>query len=150
MNRHHNDMSIGERTSDWRKAKRPVPRNSFAAVLLEILSISKRPVGAYDLADRVSHAIGYRVYPNSVYRALTPLVADGIVLFIASRKAYLFRDQQIGSNPMITCCKDCGAVVQRPLEAIEKKLTTLCKERGFAPTHFYVEVLGRCPCCAGS
>jgi len=150
MNFHHNDMSIGERTSDRRKAKRPVPRKSFTTALLETLSNSNRPVGAYDLADRVSHAIGYRIYPNSVYRALASLVADGIVLFIASRKAYLFRDQQIGSTPMITCCKDCGAVAQRRLEAIEKMLTTLCKERGFASTHFYVEVLGRCPRCAGS
>src|SRR5438105_11892694 len=56
--------------------------------VLEALTASHQPLGAYEIIDRLA-ASGPRPAPPTVYRALDFLVANGLVHRIESRNAFI-------------------------------------------------------------
>jgi Fur family zinc uptake transcriptional regulator len=56
--------------------------------VLEVLSASHKPLGAYEIIDLVA-ARGPRPAPITIYRALDFLTAQGLVHRIESRNAFL-------------------------------------------------------------
>jgi len=57
--------------------------------ILEILASEGRPLGAYEMIDRVAEATGKRPAPISIYRALDFLLENGLIHRLASRNAFL-------------------------------------------------------------
>jgi Fe2+ or Zn2+ uptake regulation protein len=57
--------------------------------ILEILACEGRPLGAYEMIDRVAQVTGKRPAPISIYRALDFLLENSLIHRLASRNAYL-------------------------------------------------------------
>src|SRR3984893_8943687 len=57
--------------------------------ILEILAREGRPLGAYEMIDRVAQATGKRPAPISIYRALDFLLENSLIHRLASRNTYL-------------------------------------------------------------
>ena len=121
---------------------------------LEALHADHRPIGAYDLADRISPAGGRRLAPISIYRALDFLVEQGFVHRLSSRNAYIACLHGHGANEVVAflICESCGGVDEDSSPAMKKAVAAIAENRQFSPSHQMVEIVGRCEHCrnAGS
>ncbi len=118
---------------------------------LEALHADHRPVGAYDLADRISPAGGRRLAPISIYRALDFLVEQGFVHRLSSRNAYVACLHGHGADEVVAflICEVCGGVDEDSSPAMKKAVSAIAETRQFAPSHQMVEIVGRCEHCRG-
>ncbi|HUI21915.1 MAG TPA: transcriptional repressor [Methylocella sp.] len=118
--------------------------------ILEMLSREGRPLGAYELIDRVAQATGKRPAPISIYRALDFLLENGLVHRLASRNAYLACGHGHDAKEPIVflICDVCGEVVEATSAAMRGALSELAGEAHFAPRAQVMEVAGRCRLCA--
>ncbi len=115
------------------------------AVLVE-LRAERRPLTAYQLLDRL-RGHGFAA-PPTVYRALERLLAFGLVHRIESLNAYVACCHGPHETAAIfAICRNCGAVVETPAEAILHGLSAAAGQRGFAVEEAHVELLGRCSVC---
>jgi Fur family zinc uptake transcriptional regulator len=116
---------------------------------LEALHGDHRPVGAYDLADRISPPGGRRLAPISIYRALDFLVEQGFVHRLSSRNAYVACLHGHGADEVVAflICEDCGGVDEDSSPAMRQAVAAITSGRHFAPSHQVVEIVGRCEHC---
>ena len=116
---------------------------------LEALHADHRPVGAYDLADRISPAGGRRLAPISIYRALDFLVEQGFVHRLSSKNAYIACLHGHGANEVVAflICESCGGVDEDSSPAMKKAVAAIAENRQFSPSHQMVEIVGRCEHC---
>lgn len=116
---------------------------------LEALHADHRPVGAYDLADRISPAGGRRIAPISIYRALDFLVEQGFVHRLSSRNAYVACLHGHGAGEVVAflICEICGGVDEDSSPAMKKAVAAIAQVRQFSPSHQMVEIVGRCEHC---
>ena len=79
---------------------------------LEALYADHKPVGAYDLADRIPPPGGRRLAPISIYRALDFLVEQGFVHRLSSRNAFIACPHGHGADEAVAflICEICGGV----------------------------------------
>jgi Fur family zinc uptake transcriptional regulator len=119
---------------------------------LEALHADHRPVGAYDLADRISPAGGRRLAPISIYRALDFLVEQGFVHRLSSRNAYVACLHGHGADEVVAflICEACGGVDEDSSPAMKKAVAAIAQIRQFSPSHQVVEIVGRCEHCRGA
>ena len=119
------------------------------AKALEALHADHRPVGAYDLADRISPAGGRRLAPISIYRALDFLVEQGFVHRLSSRNAYVACLHGHGADEVVAflICEVCGGVDEDSSPAMKKAVAAIAQTRQFSPSHQMVEIVGRCEHC---
>src|SRR5262249_25334928 len=118
--------------------------------VLEALAASHRPLGAYEIIDRLAER-GPRPAPITVYRALDFLLAPGLVPRIESPNAYFacLRRHHAGANMEFLLCDVCGAVGEAPSSAVAKSLLAAAKSAGFTPKTPVVEIPGVCAHCRG-
>jgi Fur family transcriptional regulator, zinc uptake regulator len=118
---------------------------------LEILAREGRPLGAYDLIDRVAEVTGKRPAPISIYRALDFLLENRLVHRLASRNAYLACGHGHAREAPIAflICEGCGDVVEADSGALRGSLAELASEAHFSPRAQVMEVTGLCQACAG-
>jgi len=116
---------------------------------LEALHADHRPVGAYDLADRISPAGGRRLAPISIYRALDFLVEQGFVHRLSSKNAYVACLHGHGANDIVAflICEACGGVDEDSSPAMKKAVAAITEIRQFSPSHQMVEIVGLCEHC---
>jgi Fur family zinc uptake transcriptional regulator len=116
---------------------------------LEALHGDHRPVGAYDLADRISPAGGRRLAPISIYRALDFLVEQGFVHRLSSKNAYIACLHGHGAGEVVAflICESCGGVDEDSSPAMKKAVAAIAETRQFSPSHQMVEIVGRCEHC---
>ena len=116
--------------------------------VLEALLSDHRPVGAYEIMDRLA-AHGPRPAPITVYRALDFLLQAGLVHRIASRNAFVacIRNHAAGDSVMFLICERCGMVGEANSESVRKALDAAAAEAGFAPKLPVIEVPGLCAHC---
>lgn len=116
---------------------------------LEALHDDHRPVGAYDLADRISPRDGRRLAPVSIYRALDFLVEQGFVHRLSSRNAYLACLHGHGADEVVAflICEACGGVDEDSSPAMKQAVSAITQSRQFQPLHQVVEIVGRCEHC---
>ncbi len=116
---------------------------------LEALHADHRPLGAYDLADRISPAGGRRLAPISIYRALDFLVEQGFVHRLSSKNAYIACLHGHGANEVVAflICESCGGVDEDSSPAMKKAVAAITENRQFSPSHQMVEIVGRCEHC---
>jgi Fur family transcriptional regulator, zinc uptake regulator len=120
--------------------------------ILEILAREGRPLGAYEMIDRVGEATGKRPAPISIYRALDFLLENGLIHRLASRNAYLACGHGHGAKEPIVflICEVCGDVVEATSPAMRGILGALAKEAKFSPRAQVMEVAGRCRTCTAA
>ncbi|HXW72149.1 MAG TPA: transcriptional repressor [Methylocella sp.] len=120
--------------------------------ILELLARVGRPLGAYEMIDRVAEATGKRPAPISVYRALDFLLENSLIHRLASRNAYLACDHgHAVREPIIfLICEECGGVVEARSPAICGALGDLAAEANFSPRAQVMEVAGRCQACTAA
>jgi Fur family transcriptional regulator, zinc uptake regulator len=118
--------------------------------ILEILAREGRPLGAYELIDRVADVTGKRPAPISIYRALDFLLENGLIHRLASRNAYLACGHgHAAQEPIVfLICEVCGAVAESTSPAIRRALGELAAEARFSPRAQVMELAGRCQACA--
>ena len=116
--------------------------------VLEVLLESHRPLGAYEIMDRVA-AGGGRPAPITIYRALDFLRDNGLVHRIESRNAFV---ACVGNHPsgdlvVFLICERCGAVGEASSRAVADQLKAAARAAGFTPRAPVIEVGGICSHC---
>jgi Fur family zinc uptake transcriptional regulator len=116
--------------------------------VLEVLSGSHKPLGAYEIIDLVA-ARGPRPAPITIYRALDFLTAQGLVHRIESRNAFLACINNHASDAPVVflICEACGAVGEAASGAVAESLNAAAKSAGFTPKSPVVEITGVCAHC---
>jgi Fur family transcriptional regulator, zinc uptake regulator len=120
--------------------------------ILELLAREGRPLGAYEMIDRVAEATGKRPAPISVYRALDFLLEKSLIHRLASRNAYLAcgHGHAVEEPIVFLICEVCGDVVEARSPKICGALGDLAAEAEFSPRAQVMEVAGRCRECAAA
>jgi Fur family zinc uptake transcriptional regulator len=122
---------------------------ALRARVLETLHHSDRPLGAYDIFDRLK-ADGAASAPPAVYRVLDFLEGQGLVHKLRSLGAY--RACTGGEAPhraVFRICRHCGAVSEKASAALDR-LADEAGAEGFAAEEVVAEILGTCgPCRTG-
>lgn len=118
--------------------------------VLEILAREGRPLGAYELIERVAEATGKRPAPISIYRALDFLLENNLVHRLASCNAFLACGHGHGAEEPIVflICETCGDVVEATSEAMGVSLAELAAKAHFSPRAQVMEIAGSCQTCA--
>lgn len=118
--------------------------------ILELLACEGRPLGAYDLIEKVAQATGKRPAPISVYRALDFLLENGLVHRLASRNMFLAcgHGHKAREPIVFLICEICGEVVEATSESLRFSLAELAANARFSPRVQVMEVAGQCQGCA--
>lgn len=118
-------------------------------MVLRALATSRRPLGAYQIRDRV-RAAGGKVDVVSVYRILSALVEAGLAHHIGSVDGYLACTGQHsgahGTQHLI--CRKCGCVEELAIpSSAMAEIGVAASRMGFLSDQTRVEVLGVCEHC---
>lgn len=118
--------------------------------ILEILATEGRPLGAYDLIEKVAATSSKRPAPISIYRALDFLLENGLIHRLASRNAYLAcgHGHAVQEPVVFLICDKCGEVAEATSPALSRSLLQLAGSVKFAPRVQVMEVAGCCQACA--
>jgi Fur family zinc uptake transcriptional regulator len=124
----------------------PIRRTVLAALAAE-----HRPLGAYDLIDRLAEG-GKRPAPITVYRALDFLLEQGLAHRIESRNAFIACTQthHRGDLTVFLICDTCGAVGEMPSATVRMTLMAAARSAGFVPKTPVLEISGTCAHCAAA
>ena len=116
--------------------------------VLEVLTGSHKPLGAYEIIDLVA-ARGPRPAPITIYRALDFLKDNGLVHRIESRNAFVACVNKHGSGDVVVflICERCGMVGEAPSKAVAATLNSASRAAGFAPRAPVIEISGICAHC---
>jgi Fur family transcriptional regulator, zinc uptake regulator len=105
----------------------------------KILLRSKKPVGAYQIASKLS-----RVAATQVYRALERLVLSNKARRIVARNAYV----AITTNTdLIAICRKCGEFRLLECPGAVKGLELVCDNQAFQIERICLEMTGTCHSC---
>jgi Fur family zinc uptake transcriptional regulator len=118
-------------------------------VILDMLCEAGRPLGAYEMIDRLADASGRRPAPISVYRALDYLLENGLVHRLATRNAYLacgHRHER--SDPVVfLICDACGRAEEATSAGLGDSLSAVASGAGFGARTAMIELAGVCADC---
>ena len=120
--------------------------------VLDALAREGRPLGAYDIIDRVAGATGKRLAPISVYRALDFLVEHGLAHRLASRNAFLAcgHTHDAAESVAFLICESCGSVKEASSPPMRASLAGLAAAADFSSHTQIVEIAGLCGACRGA
>jgi Fur family zinc uptake transcriptional regulator len=132
-------------------AKRGQRLTPIRRQVLEALLASHKPLGAYELIERVAEA-GSRPAPITIYRALDFLMENGLVHRIERLNAFIacIRHHHAEDPVVFLICERCGAVGEASSAAVAEKLTAAARAAGFTPKSPVIEVTGICKHCRAS
>jgi Fur family zinc uptake transcriptional regulator len=120
--------------------------------ILEILAREGRPLGAYEMIERVAEVTGKHPAPISIYRALDFLLENSLIHRLASRNAYLACGHgHPRAIPIVfLICEICGDVVEATSDSMRAALGDLADDAQFSPHATVMEVTGLCRVCAAA
>jgi Fur family zinc uptake transcriptional regulator len=118
------------------------------AVLAELVA-DHRPLGAYELVERVSKREGRRLAPVSVYRALDFLVENAFVHRLTSRNAFIACPHTHDSTSPVVflICDACGGVDEVMTTTVAAALDDAAERAGFSASRRMIEINGLCAHC---
>jgi Fur family zinc uptake transcriptional regulator len=118
------------------------------AVLAELVA-DHRPLGAYELVERVSKREGRRLAPVSVYRALDFLVENAFVHRLTSRNAFIAcpHTHDSASPVVFLICDACGGVDEVMTQGVAAALDEAATRAGFSASRRMIEINGFCAHC---
>lgn len=114
--------------------------------VLEILYDSKRPLGAYEILERLRN--GAPLAPPTVYRALDFLLEQGLIHKLETLHAFIGCDHP--EQPHLSqflICAHCGEVTEMTDAALQQELKIAASRSGFEPRRPVIEVEGICAGC---
>lgn len=119
--------------------------------VLEIILASHRPMGAYDILERLGREAARKPAPPTVYRALDFLLQAGFVHRIDTLNAYAacFAPERKHRTHFLLC-KRCGCVAEIEHGALDSALARAAADAGFAVEHETVEIAGLCAACTAN
>lgn len=117
--------------------------------VLAALYATHRPLGAYDVADRLAAAGHRRLAPITVYRALDFLIGEGLVHRLASRNAFVACPHGHAPHDLVAflICEACGGVDELSSTPLSGALKSLLRQEDFAPARQVLEISGHCGHC---
>jgi len=119
------------------------------AQIFDALAVQSSPSSAYDVAERVSAAVGRRIAANSVYRILDLFVAHNLAKRIESRNAYVANVHPSCSHDCVfLVCHACGRVDHLDDDILADSMRKRAEALGFAPSRSVLELLGHCRHCS--
>ena len=116
--------------------------------VLSLLWQSHRPLGAYDIIDKLSESSDKRVLPPTVYRSLDFLLARGLIHRLATLNAYIGCPfpGSVHSNVFMVC-RSCESVAECSVDTLNKVVVATAARAGFEIEAQTIEVSGLCPAC---
>jgi len=116
--------------------------------VLATLSVSHKPLGAYEIIDRMAER-GARPAPITIYRALEFLLDNGLAHRIESRNAFLAcaHNHEAGALVVFLICDRCGAVGEAAANAVGESVASAARKAGFRPKMSVIEITGTCSHC---
>lgn len=116
--------------------------------VLEILAEGHRPLGAYELIERLAGE-GRRIAPTTAYRTLDFLIGQGLVHRLASRNGFIAcsSGHRSGDVVMVLMCGMCGEVAESDAASLGTEVSRLAKRAGFLPRAQVIELDGACGRC---
>jgi Fur family zinc uptake transcriptional regulator len=116
--------------------------------VLEALLATHRPLGAYELIDRLAIR-GERPAPITVYRALDFLREQNLVHRIESRNSFIacVHGHESGDPVVFLICEKCGAVGEAASAAVADTIKSASRAAGFSPKTPVIEISGVCAHC---
>ena len=118
-------------------------------VVCDILSESKKPLGAYEILEKVK--VKGINGPPTIYRALDKLIKLGLAHRIASNHSYVMcsHGKEHGNESIIfAVCGSCDNVDEIPNKALHTVLENVRAKNGFKIENEIVEVVGTCRSCS--
>ena len=119
--------------------------------VLEVLSASHKPLGAYEIIDQLAPR-GPRPAPITAYRALEFLRQNGLVHRIESRNAFIacVHNHSVSDPVVFLICERCGAVGEASSADVTATLTSAARAVGFTPKSPVLELTGVCTHCGAA
>lgn len=115
--------------------------------ILELVWLEHKPVGAYELLDRLRDA-GIKAAPPTVYRALEFLLGHGLIHRIESLNAYTgCTSPGTPHHGQFLVCSQCQRVAELDESDIDAQLDRSARKLGFQVERQTVEICGLCPAC---
>lgn len=116
-------------------------------MIAEALRGAGRPVSAYELIDRLREKAS--LAPQTVYRSLDRLIADGQAHRLESLNAFVAcRHPSHEGTAVFAICNDCGTVSEFDEPQAIERLQAWAKKARFAVAQMTLEIRGRCRQCA--
>jgi Fur family zinc uptake transcriptional regulator len=130
--------------------RRGVRLTSQREKVLDVLAQSHRPMGAYEILDKLAED-GKRPAPITVYRALDFLLEQGLAHRIESRNAFLacMSSDTTHDTTVFLICRECGNVGEAPAEGVGAAIEKVARDASFTPDLTVVEIEGLCIHCSG-
>lgn len=115
--------------------------------VLELVWTSHRPIGAYEILDRLNHQ-GKRAAPPTVYRALDFLIEADLVHRLDSLNAFIgCRDPGNSHVGQFLICRQCRSVAEMDDDDISRLVGRKAAHHGFTAVRQMVEIEGLCRDC---
>ena len=128
--------------------KRGVRLTPLRCAVLDLVIAADRPIGAYELLDRLRDRQG-KAAPPTVYRALEFLINQGLVHRVESLNAYVgCADPEHTHAWQFLICGDCGRAVEMDDRRIKNAIAKGAAEHGFVVDRQTVEISGTCADCS--
>ncbi|MCZ8258857.1 MAG: transcriptional repressor [Beijerinckiaceae bacterium] len=117
--------------------------------VLEVLAETKRPLGAYDIIERLRPGGGRGPAPIVIYRALDFLRENGFIHRLESLNAFIACPHRHGSGEKVVflICEACQHVEEAVAAPLSEALTHLARAHGFAARRQVIELAGTCRHC---
>ncbi|MEM7442055.1 MAG: Fur family transcriptional regulator [Pseudomonadota bacterium] len=116
--------------------------------VLEIVWESHRPIGAYDILDRLA-AEGQPAKPPTVYRALNFLLEQCLIHRLETLNAFIGcgASEADGHTAQFLICRDCNLAQELDDPALRQALNDAADQSGFHVDKRVVELSGICADC---
>lgn len=120
--------------------------------VLEALYATHRPLGAYDLIERLAEKGLKRLAPVTIYRALDFLMENGFAHKLASRNAFVACPFHHRADEVVVflICEECGGVDETVSDELTDALAAIVKRERFKQQSRVIEIVGACAHCRGS
>lgn len=115
--------------------------------VLKIVSMSHKPLGAYEILDQLGKVIE-NPKPPTAYRAIEFWQEHGFIHRIESLNAYVVCEaghQHKGSQFMI--CDGCEKVTEAHMCDLPEELQSMIETKGFEAQRWNIELHGTCDLC---
>ncbi len=127
--------------------RRPAPEQD--KMIVEALKGAGRPVSAYEIIDRLRDKA--LLAPQTVYRALDRLIAQGFAHRLESLNAFVACAHLSHKGAAVfAICESCGTVEEFDEPRAVGALAAWAKKASFAPRTMTLEIRGRCAECAAT
>ena len=116
--------------------------------LLVVLASEPKPLGAYDIAERLGARLQRRIAPTEAYRGLDFLVDAGLVTRLESRKSYvLCAYPECLHDCVFLVCTSCDGIEEIVDQDVAIRLEHGAKNAGFRTERRVIEIQGQCKSC---